>query len=89
VDFLSTALNALQIYAVTSKQRVTSRGMMNAISRTTNSTSNTASSLLGGEYTQGATAIEYKRVELELVQVLWHDSEGQNEKMSRHTVCLT
>jgi hypothetical protein len=49
----------------------------------------TALSLLGGEYTRGATAIEYKRIELELVQVLWRDSESPDEKVSRHIVCLS
>jgi hypothetical protein len=62
---------------------------MNATSIMTNSTSSTALSLLGGEYTRGATAIEYKRIELELVQVLWRDSESPDEKVSRHIVCLS
>ena len=61
---------------------------MNAISRTANSTSNTALSLLGGEYTLGVTAIEYKRIEFELLNVPWRDSEGPDEKVSRHIVCL-
>jgi hypothetical protein len=61
---------------------------MNTISRTANSTSNTALSVLGGEYTSGATAIEHKRIEFELLKILWRDSEGPDEKVSRHTVCL-
>jgi SLT domain-containing protein len=85
---MSASPDALRIYVVASKQGASSRGMMNAISRTANSTSNTALSLLGGGYTSGATAIEYKRIEFELLKVLWRDSEGPDEKVSRHTVCL-
>jgi hypothetical protein len=62
--------------------------MMNAISRTANSTFNTAPSLLGGQYTSRAAAIEYKRIEFELLNVPWRDSEGPDEKVSRHIVCL-
>ena len=61
---------------------------MNAISRTANSTFNTAPSLLGGQYTSRAAAIEYKRIEFELLNVPWRDSEGPDEKVSRHIVCL-
>jgi len=88
LDFMSASPDALQIYVVASKQGATSREMINAISKTANSTSNTALSLLGGEYTSEATAIEYKRIEFELLEVLWHDPEGPDEKVSRHTVCL-
>jgi hypothetical protein len=85
---MSASPDALQIYVVASKQGATSREIMNAISKTADSTSNTALSVLGGEYTSEATAIEYKRIEFELLRVLWRDSEGPDEKVSRHTVCL-
>ena len=85
---MSASPDALRIYVVASKQGATSREMMNTISKTANSTSNTALSVLGGEYTSEVTAIEYKRIEFELLRVLWRDSEGPDEKVSRHTVCL-
>jgi hypothetical protein len=85
---MSASPDALQIYVVASKQGATSREIINAISKTANSTSNTALSVLRGEYTSEATAIEYKRVKFKLLRVLWRDSEGPDEKVSRHTVCL-
>jgi hypothetical protein len=82
--FLYAPSNALQTRAVANKQGGTGRGLMNAISRTTRSTINTALSLVGGYYTRRATAVELQRIELELVEVLRRDSEGPDEKVSRH-----
>lgn len=58
---------------------------MNAISRTTDSTSNTTLSLVGCCNARRTTAIEYKRIEFELVQSQQHDCDGPDEKLSRHT----
>jgi hypothetical protein len=56
---------------------------MNVISRTTSRASNTTLSLIRDHYTKGTTAAELKRVELEIVQLMWRDCEGPDEKVSR------
>jgi hypothetical protein len=66
LGFPSAPPNALKTCAVANKQGGTSRGSMNAISRTTGSTSNSTLFLVGGYYTGRTTALELQRIKLEL-----------------------